>query len=49
VQVAIGTDGPEGSVLVLLSEGLFLELIAVIYRRRRFPLITDNAVVGTLP
>jgi membrane protease YdiL (CAAX protease family) len=36
-----GTDGPEGSVLVLLSEAIFVLLIAVIYRRRRFSLITD--------
>jgi len=35
---------PEGSVLVLLSEGLIVVLIAIIYRRRRFPLITDPAV-----
>lgn len=37
-----GTDGPEGSVLVLLSEAIFVALIAVIYRKRRFPLITDT-------
>jgi len=36
-----GTNGPEGSV-VLLSEVLFLVLIAIIFRRRRFPLITDR-------
>ena len=40
-----GTDGPEGSVLVLLSEGLIVVLVAIIYRRRRFPLITDRALV----
>ena len=39
-----GADGPEGSVLVLLSEALFVVLIALIYRGRRFPLITDGAV-----
>jgi len=39
-----GTDGPEGSLLVLLSEGLFLVLIAIIYRRRRYPLIMDRAM-----
>jgi uncharacterized protein len=37
-----GTDGPEGSVLVLLSEAVFLVLIAVIYRRRKFPLLADR-------
>lgn len=37
-----GTDGPEGSVLVLLSEAIFVVLIAVIYRRRRFPLLMDG-------
>jgi uncharacterized protein len=37
-----GTDGPEGSLLVLLSEAIFWVVIAVIYRRRRFPLITDQ-------
>jgi len=39
-----GADGPEGSVLVFLLEALFLVLIAIIYRRRRYPLITDWAV-----
>ena len=38
-----GSDGPEGSVLVLLSEGLFVILIAIMYRGRRYPLITDQA------
>jgi uncharacterized protein len=37
-----GTDGPEGSVLVVLSEGLIALLVAVIYRRRKFPLIQDT-------
>ena len=27
-----GSDGPDASVLVLLSEGLFLVLVAIIYR-----------------
>jgi uncharacterized protein len=36
-----GSDGPEGSVLVVLSEALIALLIAVIYRRRKFPLIKD--------
>ena len=39
-----GTDGPEGSVLVLLSEALIVVLVAIIYRQPRFPLITDRAV-----
>jgi len=42
--LAGGTDGPEGSVLVVLSEGPFLVLVAIIYRRRRYPLICDRAV-----
>jgi len=37
-----GADGPEGSVLVLLSEALFIVLIAVIYRRRRYSLLKDE-------
>ena len=36
-----GTDGPEGSVLVLLSEALIVVLVAIIYRPPRFPLICD--------
>jgi uncharacterized protein len=40
--LAGGTDGPEGSVLVLLSEAIFFVLIAIIYRRRRFPLIAET-------
>ena len=39
-----GADRPEGSVLLLLSEALFLVLIAIMYRRRRFSLVTDRAV-----
>jgi uncharacterized protein len=43
-----GTDGPEGSVLVLLSEAVFVLLIAVIYPRRKFPLIADTqSTIGT--
>jgi len=45
--LAGGTDGPEGSVLVLLSEALIVVLVAVIYRRRSFPLITDRPVEET--
>jgi membrane protease YdiL (CAAX protease family) len=40
--LAGGTDGPEGSVLVLLSEALFVILVALIYRRRKFSLTLDN-------
>ena len=40
--LAGGTDGPEGSVLVLLSESLIFVLVAIIYRKRKFPLITDT-------
>lgn len=41
--LAGGTAGPEGSVLVLISEALFIISVALIYRRRRFPLISDDA------
>lgn len=37
-----GADGPEGSVLVLLSELLIAVMIAVIYRGRRYPLLADE-------
>jgi len=37
-----GTDGPEGSLLVLLSEALFIVLIAMIYRRRKYPMLEDS-------
>jgi len=36
-----GTDGPEGSVLALLSELVFFVSVALIYRRRRYPLLRD--------
>jgi hypothetical protein len=36
-----GTEGPEGSVLVLLSEAIFIVLVAVIYRRRKYPLLRN--------
>jgi membrane protease YdiL (CAAX protease family) len=36
--LAGGADGPEGSVLVLLSEAIFVLSIAVIYRRRKYPM-----------
>ena len=49
--LAGGTDGPEGSVLVLLSEAIFIVSIAILYRRRRFPLLSDAQPVspGSLP
>lgn len=37
-----GTAGPEGSVLVLLSELLIAASIAVIYRKRKYPLLQDE-------
>jgi len=40
--LAGGTDGPEGSVLALLSEAIFLLSVAVIYRRRKFRLLEDE-------
>jgi len=36
--LAGGTDGPEGSLLVLLSEAIFIISVAIIYRRRKYPL-----------
>jgi len=39
--LAGGTDGPEGSVLVLLSEAIFIASVAILYRRRKFPLLSD--------
>jgi uncharacterized protein len=42
-----GTDGPEGSLLVLLSEAVFVVLIAIIYRRRKFPLLKEALPVPT--
>jgi hypothetical protein len=42
--LAGGTDGPEGSVLVLLSEALIVVLVAIIYRQPKFPLITGADV-----
>jgi membrane protease YdiL (CAAX protease family) len=38
-----GTAGPEGSVLVLISEALIFVVVALIYRRRRYALIGDPA------
>jgi len=37
-----GTDGPEASVLALLSEALIFLSIVVIYRRRKFKLIAEE-------
>jgi len=37
-----GTTGPEGSVLVLLSEVLIAVAVAIIYRGRRYPLLQDE-------
>jgi uncharacterized protein len=36
-----GTDGPEGSLLILLSEALIFLSVALIYRRRKFQLGSD--------
>ncbi|MBV8050203.1 MAG: CPBP family intramembrane metalloprotease [Acidobacteriaceae bacterium] len=36
------TDGPEASVLALLSEALIVLSVALIYRRRKFQLVTDD-------
>jgi uncharacterized protein len=37
-----GTDGPEGSVLALVSEAIFFLSVVLIYRRRRYPLLTGK-------
>lgn len=37
-----GNAGPEGSVLVLLSVGLIAAAVAVIYRNRKYPLLSDE-------
>ena len=51
--LAGGTDGPEGSLLVLGSEALFIIVTILLYRRRHYPLIerkeTSPAEVVTLP
>ena len=39
--LAGGSDGPEGSVLVLLSEGLALVLVALLYPRRQFRIMHE--------
>lgn len=39
-----GADGPEASVLVLLSEALTAALILILYRKRKYPLIKDPEV-----
>jgi membrane protease YdiL (CAAX protease family) len=40
--LAGGTDGPEGSVLALVSEAIFILSVAVIYRRRKYALLKDE-------
>lgn len=49
--LAGGTDGPEGSLLVLLSEAIFIISVALIYRRRKYPLLRDSepAIEPDLP
>lgn len=44
--LAGGTDGPEGSVLVLLSEALMAVLITVVYRKRKFLLVHERIQTG---
>src|SRR5579863_10063270 len=41
-----GKDGPEGSLLALLSEAVFVIAIALIYRHRRYPLAEEAASQG---
>lgn len=40
--LAGGTDGPEGSVLALLSEAVFILSVFIIYRRRKYPLPSNS-------
>ena len=42
-----GTDGPEGSVLVLLAEAAMALMIALLYRRRKYSLPSDPPEPGT--
>jgi uncharacterized protein len=44
--LAGGSDGPEGSILVLLSEALMALAVALIYRKRQYPLIEDELPVA---
>ena len=41
-----GTNGPEGSLLVLLSEALFVVVIAVVYRGRKYQLLRDGEAIS---
>jgi uncharacterized protein len=41
-----GTAGPEGSILVLLSEALIVVAIAAIYRTRKYPLPSDEELTA---
>ena len=41
--LAGGSDGPEGSVLVLLSEALIAVVVALLYRERKYPLLPDES------
>ncbi|ABF42226.1 Abortive infection protein [Candidatus Koribacter versatilis Ellin345] len=44
-----GNAGPEGSVLVLLSETLIAVSVAVVYRERKYPLQEDEAPAQPSP
>lgn len=44
-----GTDGPEGSLLVILSEALIVLAVAVIYRKRRYALLKDEEPMPAQP
>jgi membrane protease YdiL (CAAX protease family) len=41
--LAGGSDGPEGSILVLLSEALIAISVALLYRKRKYPLLQDES------
>ncbi len=44
-----GTTGPEGSVLVVLSELLIGVAVAIIYRNRKYPLLQDEEPAAPPP
>ncbi len=47
--LAGGTDGPEGSLLVLGSEALFFIVTILLYKRRHYPLVKDSVPASSTP
>ncbi len=45
ILLAGGTDGPEASVLALISEALIILAVVVIYRRRKYTLKKDSGAI----